>query len=182
MPRITPKQAGSLNLCAFLDMIGVTEIGIPMLKDPRSDDGYKIIVGSLPSKLILIKDYRDHPRQLEFIRKGLSSTAAGRYQILERYWDHYKETLDLPNFGPLSQDLYAIQQIREQRALQLVHDGRIAEAIARCANIWASFAGAGYGQHEFTLKRMLHEYQRLRGELCDADKTWYERAMLRRAK
>lgn len=175
MPRITPEQAGGINVCAFLDMTAVAEIGIPMLKDPRTDDGYRVIVGSIPSKLILINDYADHPRQLVKIRKGLSSTAAGRPQILSRYWDHYKEFLDLPDFGPVSQDLYAIQQLREQRALPLIQEGRIADAIERCSNIWASFPGAGYGQHEQSMQRMLHEYQRARGELCDADKTWYER-------
>lgn len=180
MPRITPKQAGGINVCAFLHMTTVAEIGIPMLKDPRTDDGYRVIVGSLPSKLILMDDYSDHPRKLVKIRKGLSSTAAGAYQILSRYWDHYKDTLDLPDFGPLSQDIYAIQQLREQRALELIKEGRIAEAIERCSNIWASFPGAGYGQHEQSMVRMLHAYKTARGDMCSDDQTWYQRALLRR--
>ncbi|MFI0472255.1 glycoside hydrolase family 104 protein, partial [Halomonas sp. HMF6819] len=103
-----------------------------------------------------------------------------RYQILSRFWDHYRKTLALPDFGPLSQDRYAIQQLREQRALPLIKAGRIKEAIARCANIWASMPGAGYGQHEHTVERLLKEYQRAHGVLCDSDKTWYERALLKR--
>lgn len=179
MPVITPERAGGINVCAFLDMTAVTEIGHPMLKDPRTDNGYRVIVGSLPSKLILMENYFEHPNKLVNIRKGLSSTAAGRYQQLYRFWPHYKAALSLPDFSPLSQDRCALQQIKEQRALPLIKVGRIAEAIEHCSNIWASFAGAGYGQHEFTLARMLKEYNNARGLLCDEDKTWYERVLTR---
>lgn len=180
MPVITPAQAGGVNVCAFLDVLAFAELHTPMLNDPRTDNGYRVIVGSLPGNLNLMKSYEDHPRQLVRIRKGLSSTAAGRYQILSRYWDHYRETLRLPDFGPLSQDRYAIQQLREQRALPLIQEGRITDAIARCANIWASLPGAGYGQHEHSLERLLYEFKRVQGQLCDTDKTWYERARLNR--
>jgi len=87
----------------------------------------------------------------------------------------------LPDFGPISQDRCAIQQIREQRALPLIQAGEIAEAIHRCRNIWASLPGAGYGQHEHSLERLLLEFKRAQGELCANDQTWYERAKLRRA-
>lgn len=180
MPIITPAQAGGVNVCAFLDMLAFAEIGKPMLTDPRTDNGYRVIVGSLPGKLILTDGYADHPRKLVQIHKGLSSTAAGRYQILGRYWDHYKLTLSLPDFSPLSQDRYAIQQIREQKALPLIQEGRISDAIHRCRNIWASLPEAGYGQHEYSLERLLLEFKRSKGVLCDADQTWYERAMLKR--
>ncbi|MBZ5489159.1 glycoside hydrolase family 104 protein [Halomonas aquamarina] len=181
MPVITPAHAGGVNVCAFLDMLAFAELGKAMLDDPRTDNGYRIIVGSIPSKLILMDDYDDHPQQLVWIRKGLSSTAAGRYQQLSRYWPHYRDQLGLPDFGPLSQDRCAIQQIREQKALPLIQQGRIADAIHRCRNIWASLPGAGYGQHEHSLERLLLEFQRAQGQLCDADQTWYERALLRRA-
>ena len=181
MPKISIAQSGGKNINAFLDMLAFAEIGKPMLSDPRTDNGYRVIVGSLPSKLILMDGYDDHPRRLVQIRKGLSSTAAGRYQILSRYWDHYRRTMSLGDFGPLNQDRYAIQQIREQKALHLIQEGRIADAIYRCRNIWASLPGAGYGQHEYSLKRLLLEYQRAKGVLCDEDKTWYERAMLKRS-
>ncbi|WP_447896032.1 glycoside hydrolase family 24 protein [Vreelandella sp. GE22] len=181
MPVITPAQAGGINVCAFLDMLAFAELHTPMLNDPRTDNGYRVIVGSLPGKLNLMESYDDHPRQLVTIRKGLSSTAAGRYQILSRFWDHYKKTLGLPDFGPLNQDKYAIQQLREQRALALIKAGRITDAIARCANIWASLPGAGYGQHEHTVKRLVYEFQQAKGVLCEADKTWYERALLKKS-
>lgn len=163
MPRITPEQAGSRNMCAFLDMLAFAEIGERMLADPRTDDGYKVMVGSMPSNLKLIDSYRDHPRQVIQVNARLRSTAAGRYQILSRYWDHYKAQLGLPDFGPKSQDRYAIQQIREQRALDDVHAGRFDQAVAKVANIWASMPGAGYGQHEHKLVDLRGAYRKAGG-------------------
>lgn len=163
MPRITPDKAGSRNLCAFLDMLAYAEIGTRMLND--SDDGYNVLVGSLPGKMTLFDSYADHPRQVVQVSDNLRSSAAGRYQILSRYWDHYKAQIGLPDFGPLSQDRYAIQQIREQRALDDVHAGRFAKAVAKVANIWASMPGAGYGQHERKLGDLRQAYLDAGGRL-----------------
>ncbi|MCE7517140.1 glycoside hydrolase family protein [Halomonas titanicae] len=87
----------------------------------------------------------------------------------------------MPDFGPISQDRGAIQQIREQCALPLIQAVEIAEAIHRCRNIWTSLPGAGYGQHEHSLERLPLEFKCAPGELCANDQTWYERAKLRRA-
>lgn len=163
MPRISQEQAGSRNMLAFLDTIAYAEIGRTMLADPRTDDGYKVIVGSLPGRLKLMDSYDDHPRKLVRINARLSSTAAGRYQILARFWDHYKRQLKLPDFGPESQDRYAIQQIREQRALDDVHAGRFDEAVRKVANIWASFPGAGYNQPEKQLEELREAYRQAGG-------------------
>jgi len=38
MPHITPEQAGSRNMCAYLDTLAFAEIGSAMLA--ASDDGY----------------------------------------------------------------------------------------------------------------------------------------------
>ncbi|ENQ3108787.1 lysozyme, partial [Bacillus cereus] len=113
MPRITAQQAGGENVCAFLDMIAFSEIGKAMLNDPSTDNGYRVLVGSTPGKLILMRDYSDHPN---VYYKPLDSTAAGRYQILFKYWPHYKAQLNLKDFSPISQDLYVLQQLKEQRA------------------------------------------------------------------
>lgn len=134
------------NTRAFLDMIAWSEIGPGMLA--ASDDGYDVIVGSRPGRMIQFRDYADHPNVYV---QAVNSTAAGRYQILHRYWPHYKAQLGLTDFGHDAQDAYAIQQIREQRALDDVDAGDLETAITKCANIWASLPGAGYGQHQHTL-------------------------------
>jgi muramidase (phage lysozyme) len=139
----------SPNLKAFLDMIAVSEGTAG-----KGNDGYNVIVGGN-----LFNSYDDHPRKLVWIRPGLASTAAGRYQLLKRYYDAYKKQLSLPNFSPLSQDLIAIQQIRERGALQDIEKGYISVAIDKVKNIWASLPGADYGQHENSLDKLITAYK-----------------------
>jgi muramidase (phage lysozyme) len=139
----------SPNLQAFLDMIAVSEGTAG-----KGDNGYNVIVGGA-----LFESYDDHPRKLVWLRPGLASTAAGRYQLLKRYYDAYKKQLNLPNFSPLSQDLIAIQQIRERGALQDIEKGYISVAIDKVKNIWASLPGAGYGQHENKLDKLIAAYK-----------------------
>ncbi|MGO2878503.1 MAG: peptidoglycan-binding protein [Halomonas sp.] len=152
----TPKQ-GKVNLRVFLDTISHAE-GTDRYGD---QDGYDVIVGGE-----LLSDFSDHPNKRVWLPAyGIHSTAAGRYQILHRFWRHYQEQLGLPDFSPDSQDRYAVQQIRERRAYDDVLSGRIADAIRKCANIWASFPGAGYGQREVAMQNLLDFYQRRGGKL-----------------
>lgn len=159
MPRaeISEAQAGR-NVPAFLDMLAWSE-GTDNGRQPTSDRGYDVVVGGG-----LFTSYADHPRRLVDLPKlGIKSSAAGRYQLLARYWDAYRKTLGLRDFGPLSQDLIAIQQIRERGALTLIQAGRIEEAIGRVRNIWASLPGAGYGQHEQAAERLLAAFAKAGG-------------------
>lgn len=149
------------NRKAFLDMIAFAEIGPALLA--ASDNGYNVIVGSTPAKPILFDSYRDHPRRLIDVRPGLKSTAAGRYQLLARYYDPYKRLLGLGDFSPASQDAIALQQIRERRALPDVDAGRFKEAVTKVSNIWASMPGAGYGQHEHKIAALQEAYLRAGG-------------------
>ena len=159
-PEITPAAAGGMNVCAFLSMLAWSE-GTDNGRQPTRDRGYDVIVGSQ-----LFRDYADHPRVLVDLPKlKIQSTAAGRYQLLRRYYDAYRKTLGLSDFSPLSQDLIALQQIRERKALPLIQAGKIAEAIAKVRNIWASLPGAGYGQHEQKLDRLLDVYRQAGGEV-----------------
>jgi muramidase (phage lysozyme) len=141
------------NQRAFLDMIAYSELGPKLLSE--SDNGYNVIVGGT-----LFHDYADHPRQsIKLPRLGIKSTAAGRYQILARYFDAYKKILKLPDFSPASQDKIALQLIRECRALDEIERGDIEEAIKLCRSRWASLPGAGYSQHENKLDDLLAAYE-----------------------
>ncbi len=158
MTQITPQQAGGVNVVAFLDMLAWSE-GTDNGKQVTKDRGYDVIVGGQ-----LFNGYRDHPRVLVDLPKlKIQSTAAGRYQLLRRYFDAYSKTLGLKDFSPLSQDLIALQQIRERRALPLIQAGKITEAIAAVRNIWASLPGAGYGQHEQKVSDLLAVYRKAGG-------------------
>ena len=110
--------------------------------------------------------FADHPRILVQVRPGLVSTAAGRYQVLARYYDAYKALLHLPDFSPMSQDLIAMQQIKERGALQDIAAGNFESAVSKCKNIWASLPGAGYGQHENNLEDLQVVYTTAGGTLA----------------
>ena len=158
------------NLTAFLHMISVSEgtAGI-------GDDGYNVLVGSRASMPILFGSYHDHPRVRIQLRaddkrtpknEELSSTAAGRYQILARYFDAYREELNLPDFGPRSQDAIAVQLIVECGALNDVRDGRFAQAVRKCRSRWASLPGAGYGQRENSMDDLAAAYVKAGGAMA----------------
>jgi muramidase (phage lysozyme) len=141
-------------------MIAYSEIGPRLLAN--SDNGYNVIVGGT-----LFIGYEDHPRKLVDLPKlGIKSTAAGRYQLLSRYFDAYKKQLGLKDFSPASQDAIALQQIKERRALADIEAGRFTEAVAKCKNIWASLPGAGYGQHENALDKLQAAYVAAGGSLA----------------
>lgn len=138
------------NQRAFLDLIAYSEIGPALLA--VSDNGYNVIVGSTPQAPDLFTSYADHPRKSVWCTDShggrFRSSAAGRYQILCRYFDSYALLLHLPDFSPMSQDAIALQLIKECHALNDIENGDIGIAITRCCSRWASLPGAGYSQHE----------------------------------
>lgn len=147
------------NLQAFLDTLAFSE-GTDNGRQKTMDRGYDVLVGGG-----LFSSYADHPRVLVMLQKlGIKSTAAGRYQILARFYDHYKVQLKLPDFSPDSQDKIAIQLIKECRAMDDIDAGRIAEALTKCRSRWASIPGAGYGQHEHKMETLLAKFKEFAGE------------------
>ena len=148
------------NQKAFLSMLAWAE-GTDNGRQPTTNRGYDVLVGGG-----LFTDYSDHPRKLVRLRPGLASTAAGRYQLLARYFDFYKQLLKLPDFSPNSQDAIALQQIRERGAIRDIEVGNFARAVHRVRNIWASLPGAGYGQHEQKLTDLERAYRLAGGEVA----------------
>lgn len=166
---ITSERAGGPNVLAFLDMIAVSEG--TSTSPATKDRGYDVIVTGYDKKPEIFTSYADHPfaggRKSKLITTaGLTSNASGRYQFMLKDWRHYKALLGLPDFGPLSQDRWAIQLIRERRALDDIQAGRFAAAVAKCSNIWASFPGAGYGQPEHRIERLILAYKQAGGSVA----------------
>ena len=151
---MTPNQK------AFLAMIAWSE-GTDNGRQKTANHGYDVIVGGT-----LFTSYADHPRQLIQLRPGLASTAAGRYQLLARYFDAYKRSLNLSDFSPDSQDAIALQQIKERGALPDIEAGNFAQAVAKVKNIWASLPGAGYDQHEQSLANLERAYRTAGGTIA----------------
>lgn len=154
------------NRRAFLDMLAISELGRALIA--LSDRGYDVIVGSTPARPILFPrlpsgkpDYSRHPNKLVDLIIGgrpISSTAAGRYQILSRFARHYTEALSLPDFGPASQDRIALQLLRETGALDLIDRGNFEAAVRAARSRWASLPGAGYNQPEHNLETLRTAY------------------------
>ena len=130
-------------------------------RQPTKDHGYDVVVGGS-----LFEGYADHPRKLVNLRPGLASTAAGRYQVLSRYFDAYKKQLKLPDFSPASQDAIAIQLIKECKAMDDIEKGYIDVALAKCKSRWASLPGAGYGQYEHEKSKLIAAYKQAGGSVA----------------
>jgi muramidase (phage lysozyme) len=152
------------NLKAFLDGIAKCEGTWG-----RGDDGYDVLFGGK-----LFESYTDHPRiktyetHDNFIRNGKMdyTTAAGRYQILARIFDHYKKQLRLKDFGKAAQDAIAIQLIKECKALGDIEAGRIEVAVKKCKSRWASLPGAVYGQPTRRLEFFVSAYKQAGGSVA----------------
>ncbi|EOL2862410.1 glycoside hydrolase family 104 protein [Escherichia coli] len=151
---------------AFLDMIAYSE-GTDNGRQPTKDRGYDVIVGGK-----LFSDYSKHPGVYVKLNAKLTSSAAGRYQVLEKFAKHYMEQLGLPDFGPASQDKIALQLIRECKALDDIDEGRIHQAIYKCRSRWASFppppgAGKLYNQRAESIDKMLDIFKKAGGVVTD---------------
>ena len=157
------------NRKAFLDMLAVSEG--TSTSPATQNNGYDVIVTGADGRPEVFTDYSDHPFNKGRLSKVinsrcLTSNASGRYQFMLRDWHHYRDQLGLKDFGPDSQDLWAIQLIRERGALPLIDAGNFALAVARCSNLWASLPGAGYGQHENQIAKLEAAYTDAGGELA----------------
>lgn len=138
------------NIKAFLDTIAQAE-------GTAGPDGYRTLFAGET-----FSDYSTHPDEVKCAYSNgqrLCSSAAGRYQFLKPTFDRLQKKLSLPDFSPQSQDLAAIELIREEGALEDVKAGNIREALTKVSAIWVHIEGAGYGQPEHSLDKLQAIYQ-----------------------
>ena len=135
------------NVRAFLRAI--------RLGEGTSDEaGYNRIVGGGT-----FTDDSVHPRVRVFLPKyNVYSTAAGAYQITWPTWVGLCKQYDFPDFSPDVQDEAAVALIAEKRALGDAVAGRLQEAVAKCAPIWASLPGSTAGQRTEDMAAVQKEY------------------------
>lgn len=74
------------------------------------------------------------------------STAAGRYQFLQRTWDDVAKATGVTDFSPRSQDIGAVELLRRSGSLEAVRAGRYEEAVSKDNKTWASLPGSPYAQ------------------------------------
>lgn len=125
------------NMQAFLVLIRTGE-------GTLGSNGYRTLYGGG-----LFDGYADHPRR-KVTAGGITSSAAGAYQILSGTWDEMRAKYGLPDFSPASQDIAAVGLIKRRGALGDVLAGRFDSAIAKCNREWASLPGSPYGQPTLT--------------------------------
>jgi len=146
------------RLGAFLDTIAWSE-GTSTSPLTRNR-GYDVKVTGVEGPSVFTS-YSDHPfasggSVLVRTEPRLVSTAAGRYQLLARYWHVYRVQLELYDYSPASQDAVALQQMKERGVTDI---GDIGAAIHACNNIWASFPGNNYGQGGHSIDKLISKYQ-----------------------
>jgi muramidase (phage lysozyme) len=137
------------NVRSFLGMIGSAE--------GTDKYGYNTLFGGGK-----VESLSDHPRQLfdftETTGRPNKTTAAGRYQFLSNTWDEQAKKLGLPDFGPQSQDLAAVNLLRERGILPDVLAGNWESAVKKSGPIWASLPSSPYPQprqsNEFVMNRL----------------------------
>lgn len=97
-----------------------------------------------------VESLADHPRQLfdfkETTGNPNKTSAAGRYQFLQGTWDEQAKKLGLPDFGPQSQDLAAVNLLRERGILPHILQGDFDTAVNKSGKIWASLPSSTYAQ------------------------------------
>ena len=147
------KSNANTNLNAFLTMIQYAE-------GTYGANAYRMLYGGQ-----LFNSYAQHP-DIAITKGGITSTAAGAYQILYRTWVSVQQDLGLTDFTPASQDRAAVELIRRRGALEDVLAGRFDIAIYKCRKEWASLPGAGYGQGERSLASLVQVYQYAGGQIA----------------
>lgn len=125
------------NVRSFLDMISSAE--------GTTKHGYNTLFGGGR-----VDSLADHPRQLfdftETTGRPNKTSAAGRYQFLSNTWDEQAKKLGLSDFGERSQDLAAVNLLRERGILPDVLQGNWDTAVKKSGPIWASLPSSPYPQ------------------------------------
>lgn len=151
------KLARDPQVAAMLDTLGFTEgTGLNYGKVVNG----KVIgqnVKSMPydttitpgKKNVTTLDLTQHPNLSVRVRPGLVSSAAGRYQFLSRTWQETAQRLGLTNFNATSQDLAAVQKMKDRGMIGPLQNGDLRTAVNRGAGTWASLPEAdGDGAYE----------------------------------
>lgn len=147
LPVSAPAQRAGNNLAAFLAVIRAGEAGT---------HGYYALYGNTR----WTGDLRDHPSNqgwkglplpIEWCRrlgyKGQCySNAAGAYQFISTTWNSLKKSLGLPDFSEQSQDIAAVELLRQRGALPYVNSGAFNIALQMASPEWASLPGSTAGQ------------------------------------
>jgi muramidase (phage lysozyme) len=145
-PATTDMTTAQQNIAAYLGMIRQAE-GTDDSADPYAVCyAYRHTVQDFANHPAITGEWRGERLPDAMCRNagfgpGCVSTAAGAYQIIKPTWLTIAGALGLPDFSPASQDAACVELVRRRGALEDVKSGRIATAITKCRNEWASLPG-----------------------------------------
>ena len=168
---ITDRDTAQRNVSAFLEAIARAE-GTAQRADPyRVCYGYRHTIISLKEHPAVSGEWKGERLSDDMCRAagfgpGCVSTAAGKYQLIRPTWQALKTRLQLPDFGPASQDRAAIQLLKDSGALGAIEKGQFSFAVAAARKTWASLPGAGYAQPERSLSFLQTAYLNAGGTLA----------------
>lgn len=160
---MTDTYTASLNITAFLAALRRAE-GTEGRGDPyRVCYGYAHTIRSLNEHPAVSGEWKGERLPDAMCKNagfgpGCVSTAAGAYQIIKGTWVNLRQSLGLTDFSPASQDAAAIELVRRRGALEDVKAGRVAEAIAKCRNEWASLPGNYARQGQRSMETLVSWY------------------------
>lgn len=118
--------------------------------------------------------FNQHPALKGFMGKlpgRPNSSASGKYQFLRATWVGLQQQLALTDFLPDSQDIGAVELLRQRGALPFVLKNDFPGAVNAARKEWASLPGAGYGQHENNLANLQSYFQKMLDGGAQAVKT-----------
>ena len=152
----------SIKLQAILDTIAWAEGTIKY----GQFDGYNVLFGGKT-----FNDNFDHPwniypqpEKFYFNDNGVQnwSTAAGRYQFLQKTWNQISSDNLLRSFNESNQDIGAILlAISKQNFLESLETEDYEKSFDSIKEIWASLPAAGYGQPEKKMIDTLNYFENL---------------------
>jgi muramidase (phage lysozyme) len=144
----------SPNVQAFLRVLRAGE-------SSQDDVAYRTMYGGGT-----FASFQDHPR-IKNTAAGITSTAAGAYQFLEKTWNGLDAQYNFPDFSPATQDFAAVALILGRGALDDVLAGRFEQAIRKCNKEWASLPWSPYGQPTRTIEQARAVYEAYGGKYSE---------------
>lgn len=144
---------------------------------PTNQEAYQALYGWKPGNGNIFVGFDDHPRIAKKSPWGWTS-AAGAYQAMcavpghvkTDTWGDFIRACGPSDFGPRSQDVFAVWCTRRRGALQDVIAGRFEVAVKKCAKEWASLPGSPYGQPTKTMADALDTYVKHGGTFDPVEK------------
>ena len=163
-PANVANDVAGRNISAFIGMIHWAE-GTASQADPYAVCyGYRHTVQNFANHPAVTGEWRGEKLSDAMCANagfgpGCVSTAAGAAQIIKPTWVRLAAKLGLPDFSPASQDAATVELIRSRGALEDVKAGRVADAIVKCKNEWASLPGNYAKQGQRSIANLVAQYQ-----------------------